>query len=685
MYDSGTYRVSGGHDFAISNRISYEYDLKGPSFTIKAGCSSSLIGLHEAVRAIQAGDCDGAIVAGTSLIFSPTMSIAMTEQGVLSPDASCKTFDAAANGYARGEAINAIFLKPLDAALKNGDPIRAVVRATSSNSDGKTPGMSMPSSESHETLIRRAYQEAGLDPTETVFVEAHGTGTSVGDPLEATAIARVFGGRTDRPVYIGSIKPNLGHSEGASGVSSVMKAVLSLEHKAIPPNINFSTPNPKIPFREANMDVPRDLLPWPENQPLRVSVNSFGIGGANAHCIVESLEQYLGGGAVSERICTPALHHNGAEDHGVNGINGINGTTSLLPSRPINNGVHANSDSTAGNGISNIRHAAGKADRVVHAPNGTGISNGISQPGKVLYVLSAANSDSLRQSLVGYQKYLQDHTVQATNVSYTLCNRREHLQYRSYSVGSTSTLSSESESSPALEFSPLTKGNNIASEVNMVFTGQGAHWAGMARELMRTYASFRVSIAGMGRVLSQLEHPPVWDLVEELSKPEELSNVGQAEFSQPLVCAVQVALTDLLRSWGVLPAAVVGHSSGEMAAAYAAGAITAEEAITIAYYRGYVNKSCKRLGGMAAIGLGAPQVAPYLSQGVVVACENSPESVTLSGDKDVLDEVCKKIRQEESGCFVRELKVQVAYHSRKSSRVSWSIFVPWLCCYIYPR
>ncbi|KAF7548169.1 hypothetical protein G7Z17_g7234 [Cylindrodendrum hubeiense] len=644
-YDYGTYRVSGGHDFAISNRISYEYDLRGPSFTIKAGCSSSLIALHEAVRALRAGDCDGAIVAGTNLVFSPTMSMAMTEQGVLSPDASCKTFDAAANGYARGEAINAIFLKPVSAALKDRDPVRAVVRGTSTNSDGKTPGMSMPSSESHEALIRRAYEEAGLDPIETVFIEAHGTGTPVGDPLEATAIARVFGGRKDRSCYIGSVKPNLGHSEGASGVSSVMKAVLALEHREIPPNINFSTPNPKIPFEEANMRVPRDLLPWPKNQPLRVSVNSFGIGGANAHCILESLEQYLSNGAVLDYVRTPLPDCDGTRNHdngtnlqncvnstnGTSGIQVTNGTMKPLPSDSFQ--VHAPSDTNG-----NIRH-----------------------PRKALYVLSAANAVSLRQNVVAYEKYHQDHPGKASDISYTLCNRREHLANRAFSVASTQP--SEGATPPALEFSPLAKATNTTPGVNMMFTGQGAQWAGMAKQLMEDYAPFRNTIAGLGRTLSRLEHPPAWDLAEELSKPEGLSNVGRPEFSQPLVCAVQVALVDLLKTWGVVPAAVVGHSSGEMAAAYAAGAITAAEAITIAYYRGFVNKSYMRSGGMAAIGLSPQQVRPHLAKGVVIACENSPESVTLSGDKHVLQQVCSKIRQEEPDCLVSQLKVEVAYHS----------------------
>lgn len=168
------FRIAGGHDFAISNRVSYEYDLKGPSLTIKTACSSSLTGIHEAVNALRAGNCSGAIVAGTNLIFSPTMSIGMTEQGVMSPEGRSKTFDANANGYARGEAINALYLKKLSDAIRDGDPIRAVIRHTGLNCDGKTPGLSMPSSAAHMALMKRTYKEANLNPVNTPFVELHG-------------------------------------------------------------------------------------------------------------------------------------------------------------------------------------------------------------------------------------------------------------------------------------------------------------------------------------------------------------------------------------------------------------------------------------------------------------------------------------------------------------------------------
>ncbi|GJP94927.1 polyketide synthase [Aspergillus niger] len=613
--DAGMYRIPGGHDFAISNRISYEYDLRGPSFTIKAGCSSSLIALHDAVRAIRAGDCSGALVAGTNLIFSPTMSIAMTEQGVLSPDGSCKTFDAAANGYARGEAINAIYVKSLSDAIKDNDKIRAVIRATATNCDGKTPGMSMPSSEGHEALIRRAYREASLDPTETVFVEAHGTGTPVGDPLEATAIARVFGGNND-PVYIGSVKPNLGHSEGASGVSSVIKAVLALENMTIPPNINFSTPNPKIPFQEANMEVPIDPMTWPSGKPLRVSVNSFGIGGANAHAILESaapisLQATVAAAASSEYVAG-ALN-----DRYTNGHTNDHTTHPKDTDEPC---------------------------RLVRPPSSR----------RFIHVFSAAHPASLKESLVEHERYIRENPSLMTDISYTLCNRREHLANRAYCV--------TSSSDGPLTFSPVTK-TKRTSPITMVFTGQGAQWAGMAKELMDDYPSFDKDIIYLGAVLAKLEHAPSWDLRDELRKPEEDSNLPKAEYSQPLVAAVQVALVNLLRQWGIRPNAVVGHSSGEIAAAYAAKAITAEEAITIAYYRGYMTKGYQRLGGMAAIGLGREQVTRYLRQGTLIACENSPHSVTLSGDLEALEKTCEIIRTEEPGCLVRRLKVEMAYHS----------------------
>jgi len=238
----GGYSVTGAGDLMLANRLSYEYDLRGPSMAIKTGCSASLVALHEACRAIQNGDACAAVVAGTSLIMTPTLTATMAAGELLSPDSSCKTFDAAANGFARAEAITAIYIKPLEDAIRDGNPIRAVIRATATNTDGKSHSLVTPNRDAQEALIRHAYRSAGLQPNETAYVECHGTGTPTGDPIETSAVGSVFGGAG---VYIGSVKPNLGHSEGSSGLSSVIKCVMALENKTIPPNIKFNHPNPK--------------------------------------------------------------------------------------------------------------------------------------------------------------------------------------------------------------------------------------------------------------------------------------------------------------------------------------------------------------------------------------------------------------------------------------------------------
>ncbi len=273
--------------------------------TIRTGCSASLLALHEACLAINANQCKSAIVGGANLIMAPGMTTSMTEQGVLSPDGSCKTFSADANGYARGEAINAIYIKPLSAALADGNPVRAVIRATATNSDGKTPGISCPSTEAHEALIRQAYRNAGIDDlSETAFVECHGTGTPVGDPIEANAVGRVF---SKSGVYIGSVKPNMGHSEGASGLTSLIRMVLALENRTIPPNIKFSKPNPKINFESCGLKVATEPLTWPSDRRERASINSFGIGGTNAHVILESAESFRGPSAIIHTQHKPRL------------------------------------------------------------------------------------------------------------------------------------------------------------------------------------------------------------------------------------------------------------------------------------------------------------------------------------------------------------------------------------------
>ncbi|UKZ82860.1 Type I Iterative PKS [Trichoderma virens FT-333] len=559
------YVATGNGDLMLSNRISYEYDLRGPSMTIKTGCSASLAALHAACQAIRQGDATAAIVGGSSLIMTPTMTAAFTAEGILSPEGSCKSFDASADGFARAEAINAIYIKPLTAAIRDGNAIRAVIRATGANSDGHSQGLFTPNLEAQEALMRKIYQDAGLDPALTGFVEVvnylprdfltltnlcvqcHGTGTATGDPIETSAVGNIFG---EKGVYIGSVKPNVGHSEGASGLNSLIKAVLALEHKIIPPNIKFNNANPKIPFAERKLKVPTVPTPWPKDRAERISINSFGIGGTNAHVVLESYNQPA-----------PAS----------------SGDTELRPE---------------------------------------------------LLIFSANTAVSLKDQVNQYQE------------AYGIIQDKEFV-----------------------EISSLVKAPAKAPNVYLIFSGQGAQWPEMGKELALTDAPFCDDLRKMDGILRQLAHPPSWSLLEELLKPAETSKIGTAELSQPLCTAIQIALVNKIRSVGIKPAAVTGHSSGEIAAAYATGAITMEAAIIFAYYRGYVAKQQTLRGSMAAVGLGPQEVNKFLVDGVVVACENSPKSCTISGDLEKVFTVISQIKAEMPDTLARPLKVDMAYHS----------------------
>lgn len=543
--------------------------------TIRTACSSSLVALHEAVVAISRNDCESAIVGGANLIMTPGSTTSMTEQNVLSKDGSCKTFSAAANGYARGEAITAIYIKKLDDAVRAGDPIQAVIRGTATNHDGKTLGMTVPSADAQESLIRRAYEVAGIkDVWKTAYVECHGTGTPIGDPIESDAVGRVFG---DKGVYIGSVKPNLGHTEGASGLVSVIKTVLALKYRTIPPNIKSVPLNPAIPFKETQLTVPTEPTTWPTDRLERASINSFGVGGTNAHVII---------------------------------------------------------DSAARSGTS------GAPAKETHE--------------SLLLLFSANTQKSLEKMVDNYRNFLEQDPNCIENLAYTLANRREHLPYRTFAIASRGNLGT---------IHPIAKAARPATVI-MVFTGQGAQWPRMGRSLLDSNLTFLESIRRLDEYLRTLsDRQPAWSIEEVLRRSGDKTRFNSAEFSQPLCTAVQIALVDTLAYMGVHPSAVVGHSSGEIAAAYAAGVLTAKEAILCAVHRGTVANDQQRPGAMAAIGMGWADTTKYLSSNVIIACDNSPQSVTISGDAEEVEAVIADIHRSQPSILAKKLPVDKAYHS----------------------
>ncbi|GLA62400.1 putative PKS/NRPS-like protein biosynthetic cluster [Aspergillus tubingensis] len=523
----------------------------------------------------------------------------MSDNTVLSPDGYCKAFDARANGYGRGEAVNAIYIKPLSRAIADGDNIRAVIRATSANYDGQSAKIFAPDIESQERLIRKAYQKAQIiDPSETGFFECHGTGTKIGDVVETTAIARFFG---SRGMYIGSVKTNFGHGEGASGLTGVIKAILSLERRIIPPNMHFAQPNPKIPFQKGRLTVPTEPIPWPSDRKERVSVNGFGIGGANAHVILDSWP-------------TP-------RDEATESVSGHPRRSRLL-------------------------------------------------------VVSAASERALQARCEALRAYILEKPSLISDVAHTLGACREHLPYRTYMVTSGNNTTDE----PCLIRNASTSRTN---DIIFAFSGQGSQWCGMGRELMDAFPGFKLDCLAMDQILQELPEPPTWSIADELQTLEDPQKMEEPVFSQTLSAAVQIALVNLLESWGIYPAAVIGHSSGEVAAAYAAKAIPLRTAIIVAYYRGLCAMSCPLSGGMAVVGLGINAVKKYLKNGLVVACENGPETVNISGNRESLAAVVDQIKADNSDTFSKLLPIRVAYHSpdmKQAATVFRDLIEPYIVC-----
>ncbi|KAF2016801.1 ketoacyl-synt-domain-containing protein, partial [Aaosphaeria arxii CBS 175.79] len=572
---SGGYILGGQADLMLANRVSYEYDLHGPSMVIKTGCSATLVALHEACRALQLGDCSGALVAGSNLILGPTLTAAMASEGILSPEGSCKSFSAEADGFARGEAVVAVYITTLDRAVQENLPIRAVIANTGVNSNGKSASILQPNMNAQAELIRRVYADIDLNPDRTAYVECHGTGTPTGDPIEVTAVGEVFG---TQGVMIGSLKPNFGHSEGCSGLSSLIKSIVMLEKSMIVPNIKFEMPNPKIDFQRYKLQVPQRPDPWPRNRDFRISINSFGIGGTNAHVIVEHPFSYV---AEFQEIPRSLME-----------------TPRLL-------------------------------------------------------LMSAATSSALHDSIHHVQDYAQIHPGLLSDLEYTLIHHREHHRLRTFAVQGNDL---EFRAAPVLKIPP--KGLSIT----MVFSGQGAQWAQMGLDLLNNPV-FNESIEAMDSILKTLIHPPQWSIKHQLQAAHEVSMINEAEISQPICTALQIALIDMLASVGVKPNGVVGHSSGEIAAAYASGAISKEESIITAYYRGFILKNYGPKGAMAAIGLGATQTYGLLRPGVNIACENSPNSTTISGDRQTILEIVEDLTNGNEAIMARTLKVDVPYHS----------------------
>ncbi|MEM9282406.1 MAG: type I polyketide synthase [Verrucomicrobiota bacterium] len=608
----GQYTGTGSVLSLASNRISYVFDLRGPSFSVDTACSSSLIALHEACSSLARGEIEHALVGGVNTLITPQLFVTFCQLHMLSHVGRCQSFSAAADGFVRGEGAGVVLLKPLSRALADGDPIHAVIRATGANEDGRTNGITIPSLEAQADLLESTYGHAGIAPLDVDYVEAHGTGTPVGDPIEANAIGRVLGkGRpTGRPLLMGSVKSNIGHLEGGAGIAGLIKAALVVKNREVPPNLHFDEPSSYIDFDDLSLSVPvqkEALAPDDSTKTLLAGVNSFGFGGANAHAVVSSPP------------------------------------------------VRVTEDTTRDNRVT--IHLSGDEE------------DATSESTRYLIPLSAHTEGALidrADSMASFLRRLPD-DVSIHSVIRTAAERRSHFGHRLFvSAPNNEQLASRLDSFAAGDPGPgVVSGRPKSGEApRLVFvcSGQGPQWWGMGRELLESEPSFRREIEACDKIVRQLGD---WSLVEEMRRDEEDSRMREPAIAQPAIFALQVGIAALLRQYGIEPAAVVGHSVGEVAAAYLAGALTLDQAVRVIWWRGHTIDDVPATGRMLAVGLSEEEAERWIDGkegAVVVAAINGPSSVTLSGEATALESIAVELEKDE--VFHRFLRVDYAFHSR---------------------
>ncbi|MDX3227956.1 SDR family NAD(P)-dependent oxidoreductase [Streptomyces sp. ME19-01-6] len=575
------YTMAGSALCNTANRISHLFDLRGPSMAVDTACSSSLVALHQACAQLRAKEGPVTLACGINLLLNPGDFIGFSKASMLSPSGRCRSFSAHADGYVRAEGGAVVVLKRLADARADGDTVHAVVLGTGVGADGRTPGLSLPSAEAQEKLMRQVHRRAGVRPEDLSYVEAHGTGTQAGDPIECRALGDALGAGRRTPLPIGSVKSNLGHLESGAGIAGLLKCVLMLRHGAIPESLHAEPLNPAIDFSSLGLEpvtAPRALPPG------ALAINSFGFGGANAHAV-------LGPPPVPFTPAPPEA-----------------------ASLPV--------------------------------------------------LVSAATTEALTEAVTRTAARLRD-TDSFYHFAYTSCVRRGHHRER------VAVLADSADQAATLleaiaEGAPVPGGaaeQACPGPVAFVYSGNGAQWAGMGAELLDTEPAFRDAVT---EVDAELAGRLGWSVLAALRSAE--PELDRTEIAQPLLFAVQVGLTALLRERGIRPAAVAGHSVGEVAAAHACGALDLAAACRVIAERGLAQADTAGGGRMAAVGLPAAEgTALIAGRDLELAGVNSPSDVTLSGSADELSALGDELLRR--GVFFRELNLDYAFHSRSMDSI----------------
>ncbi|MFI1917565.1 type I polyketide synthase [Nocardia sp. NPDC020380] len=583
--------VTGNAASLAANRLSYLFDLRGPSLSVDTACSSSLVAVHLALRSLHDGDCELAVAGGVNLTLEPGITDALAEAGMLAADGRCKTFDDRADGYVRGEGCGAVVLKPLALAERDGDHVYAVLLGSAVNQDGRTNGLTAPSFGAQVDVLRRAHRRAGVGAADLHYIESHGTGTALGDAMEARALHTVLADRHDESgadpstTVVGSVKTVLGHLEAAAGIMGLIKTALALQHRRVPGNLNFETPSSHVDFEQLAFSVAAANAEWPAHEgPALAGVSSFGFGGTNAHVVLT--------GAPAAAEPAPA-----AETPSVFLVSGRS------------------------------EHAA------------------LAQVGNWLNLLDGPQPPELAALSYASTRRSAHHPFRVGIVA----TQREELRERLSAVASgTLPWGAAAAKTP----------RGAAGPIGFVFSGQGNQWIGMGRSLIRRQPVFRDALMAVDRELRPLLGWSPFAVLERGRDAEALSDTGVA---QPVLFAVQVAIAELWRSWGVVPAAVAGHSVGEIAAAHLAGVLDLATASGIIAARARATARVRGNGSMAVVNLPVAEAETALPPGVHIAGRNAPRWTLISGDTTAVETALA--RWEREAVLTRRLPGDYAFHS----------------------
>ncbi len=601
MSVADAYTMTGNTASIAANRLSYQFDLKGPSVSVDTACSSSLVAVHEACKSLWMGEADSALTGGVNMLLHPSPFVGFAKASMLSPTGRCKPFDSNADGYVRSEGAAVIFLKRLSDAERDGDPIHAIITHSGVNSDGNTNGISLPSQAGQSALLDQLYHDdQDFDINHLDYLEAHGTGTPVGDPVEAQSIGQTLAQHREHNhrLPIGSVKGNLGHLETASGMAGLIKVVLSLKHRMLAPSHQLNALNPEIDFDALNLSVVQSPVSLADTERvLTMGVNSFGFGGTNAHLILQEYDQQ----------------------------------------KPTQNNCHDLADMalpplylTANSELA-LADLAKRYANLIHA-----------HPQRYYDI---ANQAMHKQSRLKFGLYIDAPTPETLEKSLHAATTSQRDEFSCY----------------AQRLIPSTVAK---APIVMVYSGNGCQWQGMAKRFYESDAVFRNFINQLDASFNtQLD----FSIVEQLFIAESQSSMHLTDYAQPLLFAIQVAMTQWLAAKGVKADYFLGHSVGEIAAAWASGSLSLDDAITVIVVRSRAQALTRGTGRMAAVNLSLHSAKALLDREglgnlIEIACHNSVDSVTLAGtlaDLSKLEAVCQQ-----DSIFYRLLNLDYAFHSR---------------------